>query len=121
MKQERPSELESVTTKVPTGLGNMYLTITFLDKKPFELFATISKSGKEVHAMTEALGRMISLWLRSGESVDDVVDQLIGIAGENPLAIGKGVTLSIPDGIAQVLQKLKMKGEKDALLSNISK
>ena len=109
-KAERPSELKSVTTRVPTGLGNMYITVTFLDEKPFELFATISKSGKEVHAMTEALGRLVSLWLRSGGEVNDIVDQLIGIAGENPLAIGKGVTLSIPDGIAQMLRKLPLKG-----------
>lgn len=103
--KERPDILESKTTCIKTGLGKLYITITYHEGQPFEIFATIGKSGKEVMAMTEAIGRMVSLWLRSGGDIDAVIKQLKDIAGDHPEPTGKVVIKSIPDGIAYVLEK----------------
>jgi len=51
------------------------------------------------------VGRLVSLALRSGVDVRDVVAQIKGIGGEHPVYRGKGLLLSIPDAIAWVLEK----------------
>ncbi|MCK5232036.1 MAG: vitamin B12-dependent ribonucleotide reductase, partial [Desulfobulbaceae bacterium] len=78
---ERPETLEGFTTKVKTGLGYLYVTVTEHNNHPFEVFATIGKSGRSTTAKTEAIGRLISLAFRSGVKVDKVVNQLTGIGG----------------------------------------
>ena len=108
-KKERPEVMNGFTQKVPTGLGTMYLTVNEMDGQPFEVFATIGKSGHSTTAKAEAIGRLVSLALRSGIDVRDVVVQLRGIGGEHPVFRRKGILLSIPDAIAWVLESHYMK------------
>lgn len=108
--KERPETLYGFTTKVVTGYGNLYVTVTEFEGRPFEVFATIGKSGKSTTAKTEAIGRLVSLALRSGVDVADIVDQLKGIGGEHPIFQKDGLILSIPDAIARVLEKKYVKG-----------
>jgi len=110
--RDRPETLDGFTTKVITGMGNLYVTVTEMDGKPFEVFATIGKSGKSTMAKTEAIGRLVSLALRSGIPVDKVVDQLKGICGEHPVFSKDGLVLSIPDAISKVLEKRYLKEQK---------
>ncbi|MFZ0134495.1 MAG: vitamin B12-dependent ribonucleotide reductase [Desulfobacterales bacterium] len=103
--KERPETLEGFTTKTKTGLGQLYVTVTEFDGQPFEVFATIGKSGRSTTAKTEAIGRLVSLALRAGVKVSAIVDQLKGIGGEHPVFQHGGLVLSIPDAIARVLEK----------------
>jgi ribonucleoside-diphosphate reductase alpha chain len=105
----RPETLEGFTTKIKTGLGRLYLTVTEVDGQPFEVFATIGKSGRSTTAKTEAIGRLVSLALRFGVKVDEIVDQLKGIGGEHPVFQEGGLVLSIPDAISRVLEKRYLK------------
>ena len=109
--RKRPDIVWGFTQKVPTGLGVMYLTVNEVDGQPFEVFATIGKSGRSITAKAEAIGRLVSLALRSGVHVRDVVAQIKGIGGEHPVFRGKGLLLSIPDAIAWVLEKRYLKDE----------
>ncbi len=102
---ERPETLLGFTTKIKTGYGHLYVTVTEYDGKPFEVFATIGKSGRSTTAKTEAIGRLVSLALRSGVTVDKIIEQLKGIGGEYPVFQNGGLVLSIPDAIARVLDK----------------
>jgi ribonucleoside-diphosphate reductase alpha chain len=102
---ERPSSLSGITDKIKTGYGNLYVTINTLDGKPFEVFAQIGKSGYSTMADTEAICRLISLALRSGISIEQVIEQLIGIGGASPIYQEGGLVMSIPDAIAKVLNK----------------
>ncbi len=104
MVRKRPDVVQGFTHKVQTGLGFMYLTVNEIDGRPFEVFATIGKSGRSITAKAEAIGRLVSLALRSGVSVRDIVNQIKGIGGEHPVFRGKGLLLSIPDAIAWVLE-----------------
>ena len=106
----RPDIVFGFTQKVKTGMGELYLTVNEIDGKPFEVFATIGKSGRSVTAKAEAIGRLVSLALRSGVSVDDIVGQLKGIGGENPVFQKKGLLLSIPDAVSWVLENRYMEG-----------
>ena len=95
-------------------MGNLYVNVTEYEGRPFEVFAIIGKSGKSTTAKTEAIGRLVSLALRSGIRVEDIVEQLKGIGGEHPVFQEDGLVLSIPDAIAKVLENryLKGKGQK---------
>ncbi|MCJ7578324.1 MAG: ribonucleotide-diphosphate reductase subunit alpha, partial [candidate division Zixibacteria bacterium] len=102
---ERPASLSGITDKIKTGYGNLYVTINTLDGKPFEVFAQIGKSGYSTMADTEAICRLISLALRSGISIEQIIEQLIGIGGASPIFQEGGLVMSIPDAIAKVLNK----------------
>jgi ribonucleoside-diphosphate reductase alpha chain len=106
----RPETLEGFTTKIRTGYGHLYVTVTEYEGQPFEVFATIGKSGRSTTAKTEAIGRLVSLALRSGVTVDKIVNQLKGIGGEYPVFQEGGLVLSIPDAIARVLDKRYLSG-----------
>ena len=110
--RKRPDTLNGFTTRVKTGLGQLYVTVTEYHGKPFEVFATIGKSGRSTTAKTEAIGRLVSLAFRSGVTVDKVVEQLKGIGGEHPVFQNGGLVLSIPDAISRVLENRYLKDER---------
>jgi ribonucleoside-diphosphate reductase alpha chain len=112
--RERPEVVYGFTQKVKTGLGELYLTVNEMDGKPFEVFATIGRSGRSITAKAEAIGRLVSLALRSGIDVRDVVSQLKGIGGEHPVFREKGLLLSIPDAVGWVLENRYLQGKASA-------
>ena len=109
--KRRPQILDGMTEKINTGFGRLYVTINTLDGKPFEVFAQIGKSGHSTMADTEAIGRLVSLALRSGVSVIDIIDQLRNIGGANQVYENGGLVKSIPDAIAKVLHRRFGNGE----------
>ncbi|MFH2064910.1 MAG: vitamin B12-dependent ribonucleotide reductase [Pseudomonadota bacterium] len=113
--QDRPETLEGFTTKIKTGMGHLYVTVTEYDGRPFEVFATIGKSGKSTMAKTEAIGRLISLALRSGVTVDNIVEQVKGIRGEHTVFHNGELVLSIPDAIGQILEQRYVKNANGLL------
>jgi ribonucleoside-diphosphate reductase alpha chain len=72
---------------------------------PFEIFATIGKSGGFFQEQSEGICRLISLALRAGLKVEEVIDNLKGIRGPMPMMSDKGTILSLPDAIGQVLEE----------------
>ncbi len=103
---KRPKTLSGQTTSISTALGNLFVTVNSADGKPFELFAQIGKAGSDVIAFTEAIARLISLALRCGVSVDEIVTQLEGIGGARSVGYGPNRIMSVPDAIGQALRKL---------------
>ncbi|MCL1916099.1 MAG: vitamin B12-dependent ribonucleotide reductase [Desulfovibrionaceae bacterium] len=121
----RPGRLTGITQKVNTGHGTMYVTVNELDGKPFEVFATIGKSGYSIMAKAEAIGRLISLCLRGGTPIKDIARQIRGIGGDSPVFQQgkKGNIQSIPDGIAWVLEDMypecRVENEQGESLHNV--
>ncbi|MEW6413324.1 MAG: vitamin B12-dependent ribonucleotide reductase [Candidatus Zixiibacteriota bacterium] len=103
--EKRPNVLPGITEKIRTGYGNLYVTVNTRDGRPFEVFAHIGKSGYTTMADTEAICRLISLALRSGVPVGQVIRQLRGIGGSSQIFADGAKVSSIPDAIAQVLNK----------------
>src|SRR5947208_4217038 len=82
-KRSRPDLLKGATRRVETPLGTMYVNITEDDKgQPFEVFISLGKAGAPLMADVEAIGRLISLALRSGIPIREVYRQLRGIRSE---------------------------------------
>jgi ribonucleoside-diphosphate reductase alpha chain len=102
----RPEVLTGQTYKVKTGYGNLYITINNDENgQPFEVFATIGKSGGFFQEQSEGICRLISLALRAGVGVDDIISDLKGIRGPMPVLTNKGTVLSLPDAIGQILEE----------------
>jgi ribonucleoside-diphosphate reductase alpha chain len=105
-KRNRPAALKGATRRMPSPLGDLYVTVNEDDSgKPFEVFATLGKAGGAAMADVEGIGRLISLALRSGIPMVDVIQQLRGIACDRAVGIGPNKVLSVPDAIAQALSQ----------------
>ena len=102
-ERERPDQIRGSTTRIRTGCGPLFVTINDDEHgTPFELFATLGKAGGCAAAQTEAIGRLVSLALRSGAPVETVHDHLRGITCHGPSGFGPTRVLSCGDAIAQV-------------------
>jgi len=103
-KRTRPATLRGTTRRMPSPLGDLYVTINEDETgKPFELFATLGKAGGAAMADAEAIGRLISLALRSGIPIMDIHRQLAGISCDRAVGFGPNKVLSVPDAIAQAI------------------
>jgi ribonucleoside-diphosphate reductase alpha chain len=102
----RPKTLTGHTTSINTPLGNLFVTVNTVEGKPFELFAQIGKAGSDVIAFTEAIARLISLALRCGVAVDEIVTQLVGIGGARSVGFGPNRIMSVPDAIGRAIKEL---------------
>src|SRR3989338_6320973 len=89
-----------------TGYGTLFVTINNDETgAPFEIFATIGKSGGFFQEQSEGICRLISLALRAGIKNEEIIKMLKGIRGPMPVMTEKGTVLSLPDAIAQVLEE----------------
>ncbi len=105
-KRHRPSLLKGWTMKVQSPLGDLYVTINEDERgRPFEVFCTVGKAGGAAMADTEAIGRLISLALRSGIPITAVRDQLRGISCDRAVGVGAQKVLSAPDAVAQAIER----------------
>ncbi|MDP4008911.1 MAG: adenosylcobalamin-dependent ribonucleoside-diphosphate reductase [bacterium] len=101
----RPEVMSGKTYRIKTGYGKLFVTINNDEHgKPFEVFTTIGKSGGYFQEQSEAMGRLISLALRSNVSPEEVVEHLKGIRGPMPVFTEKGTVLSLPDAIGKILE-----------------
>ncbi len=111
-RRPRPSALRGLTYRKETPLGTAYVTVNINGgNQPFEVFMNVGKAGSDVAAVSEALGRLISLVLRlpspldANERLKMVVDQLAGIGGGRSMGFGANRVRSLPDAVAQMLRE----------------
>jgi len=105
-KRSRPDLLKGATRRVETPLGTMYVNITEDDKgQPFEVFISLGKAGAPLMADVEAIGRLISLALRSGIPLREVYRQLRGISSDRVVGLGPNKVMSVPDAIGIAIEK----------------
>jgi ribonucleoside-diphosphate reductase alpha chain len=105
-KRSRPDKLRSTSIRKETPLGTMFVHITEDDRgQPFEVFVTLGKAGGSAMADAEAMGRMISLALRSGIPLMEVHRQLRGISSDRAVGLGPNKVLSVPDAIGLALEE----------------
>jgi ribonucleoside-diphosphate reductase alpha chain len=105
-KRSRPDVLRGTTRRVETPLGTLYVTITEDERgQPFEVFMTLGKAGGALMADVEALGRLISLALRSGIPIKEIYRQLRGISSDRVIGLGPNKILSVPDAVGIAIER----------------
>jgi ribonucleoside-diphosphate reductase alpha chain len=105
-KRSRPDKLRGTTIRKETPLGTMFVNITEDDKgQPFEVFLMLGKAGGSAMADAEAMGRLISLALRSGIPVSAIHKQLRGISSDRAVGLGPNKVLSLPDAIGIAIEE----------------
>ncbi len=108
----RPRSLPSTTTKLNTEMGSLFVSVSVNeDGEPFEVFGFLGKGGSFQHGVTELACRLISLHLRRGTSLEEVIEQIQGIQEMQPFWNQMGDGRSVPvhglgDGIAHILKSL---------------
>ncbi|CAM3765804.1 adenosylcobalamin-dependent ribonucleoside-diphosphate reductase [Marinicrinis lubricantis] len=105
--KRRPQVLSGATYKFNTPFGMAYITINDLDGHPSEIFLNVGKAGSDVFAMSEALGRVCSLFLRYGEHGQKerlLIKHLKGIGGSGGIGFGPNRVESIADAVAKSLE-----------------
>ena len=106
LPRPRPPVTVGVTEKVKIGCGNLYVSVNADDHSICEVFTNTGRAGG-CASQSEATARLISIAIRSGISVDAIIEQISGI--RCPACIrreGVNVT-SCPDAISRVLKKYK--------------
>ncbi len=105
-KRSRPELLRGTTRRIETPLGTLYVTITEDDRaQPFEVFMSLGKAGGALMADVEAIGRLISLALRSGIPLKEIYRQLRGISSDRVMGLGPSKILSVPDAVGIAIER----------------
>jgi ribonucleoside-diphosphate reductase alpha chain len=105
-KRSRPELLKGAVRRVETPLGTMYVTITEDEKgQPFEVFMSLGKAGGALMADVEAMGRLISLALRSGIPMKEIHRQLRGISSDRVIGLGANKVMSVPDAVGIAIER----------------
>ena len=107
--------LPTRTFEIETAFGTMQVYVTELRDhpgRPYDVRLQVGKAGNDKTADVEAIGRMASVALRSGVSVEILVDQLEGIGGQSVYGFGPRRVRSAGDGVGKLLRRLYL-GEEE--------
>ncbi len=111
-RMPRPTMLQGLTYKSDSPSGKLYVTLNHDEKDNlFEVFINHGKSGSDLMALADALGRMISFVLRihstvpARERVREIISELAGIGGSRSIGFGENRVRSLPDAISKILAK----------------
>lgn len=106
-KVEIPVAAHGLRIRKRCDVGNVYTSVFKNETgRPIEVFVTVGKSGAYVAGAAEVTGRLSSLALRYGASVEEVADELIGISCGQPYGVGATAILSLFDAVGKSLAEV---------------
>jgi ribonucleoside-diphosphate reductase alpha chain len=111
--RKRPEVIKGTTRLMKTGCGNLYVTINEdEDGNLFELFTQMGKAGGCASSQAEAIGRLVSLALRSNIEPEELGKQLKGISCHSPAWANGGKISSCSDAISKAIERYGERGTK---------
>lgn len=116
-----PNILPATRIRMATGHGTIFITISYdaETRNPLEAFIWQGRSGSCNLAYLEAMGRLISISLRSGVSVNVIIEQLRGERCQHAGPHEGRMVLSIPDAVGQALQEFMSGQGKDVNIEEV--
>lgn len=110
VSKDRAEKLSGSTYKIKTPQGRAFITVNRNGgDNIFEVFLNVGKAGSDTAAISEAMGRIISGWLRSSVNPRltalEIIEQLSGIGGRLSVGYGQSKVSSLPDAVAKVLTR----------------
>ena len=120
----RPAVLSGRTFKGDTPFGTIYITVNEdPEGVPYEIFITIGKSGSDLQAQAESMGRVMSLSIQAlpeqqrFSMLKILADQLQGIGGARMTGFGPKRVVSVPDAIGQLISKHYISPKEDRTIT----
>ena len=111
--RKRPEAIIGETRTMKTGCGTIYITVNEDEHgQLFELFTHMGKAGGCASSQAEAIGRLVSLALRSNIEPEAIINQLKGITCHQQTWSSGGKITSCSDAIAKALEKYTEKGDQ---------
>ncbi len=104
-KLKRPKITQGTVTRIETGCGHLYITIGRDNGNIIEVFAQLGKAGGCAKAQGEAITRLLSLELKYGIPIEEMIKELENISCPNHVLDNGEQILSCADAIAKVLKK----------------
>lgn len=101
----RPEITMGLTERARTGCGNLYVTVNYDEQGICEVFTSTGKAGG-CPSQSEAVARLVSIALRSGISVEEIMNQMKGIRCPSTVRQAGLKCTSCPDAIAKVIKKV---------------
>jgi ribonucleotide reductase alpha subunit len=101
---KRPRNLVGFTYKVQSGCGKLFVTINEHNGKPYEVFIQSGGSGG-CEAGNQALGRTISLALRNGGDIRNIIKQLCKVKCPAALRNVRSEGKSCSDIVGKLMQE----------------
>jgi ribonucleoside-diphosphate reductase alpha chain len=105
-----PPMLPAVRIRQTTPFGHMHIAITVdpINEREMEIFAQLGKAGDVASSDLEAISRMVSLYLRIGGSLEDIIDQLEGIGSHMAIPTKDGKVISLADALGKSLRRYNL-------------
>ncbi|MBC8570599.1 vitamin B12-dependent ribonucleotide reductase [Zongyangia hominis] len=105
LPRPRPEITSGMTERMKIGCGNLYVTVNYDENGICEVFTSTGKAGG-CPSQSEATARLVSIALRSGIDLDEIIDQLRGIRCPSTIRRQDVTCTSCPDAIAKVIKKV---------------
>ena len=106
-KKATPIMARGVRLKKKCDLGSVYTSIFYeAGDGPVEVFVTLGKSGGFIAGAAEATGRLASLCLKYGVSLDEIAEQIVGISCGQKIGLGNGTVFSMFDAVGKSLLEI---------------
>jgi ribonucleoside-diphosphate reductase alpha chain len=108
--KKRPQVVHGYTRQVNAPEGKVNVTINSDENGALEVFVNVGKAGSDMAALSEALGRLISLNLQIPSTLSqdhrilEIIKQLRGIGGSRSVGFGIHQVRSLPDAVARALE-----------------
>jgi len=122
----RPKVLHGYTRQVVAPEGTVHVTLNSDDAGDLrEVFVNVGRSGSDISALSEALGRLISLILQMDASVANadklylIQSQLNGIGGSGFVGFGPNRVASLADAVSKVIREHPLNLGQPNLVSHV--
>ena len=105
-----PTMLPAIRMRQTTPFGHMHVAVTVdpTSEQEMEIFAQLGKAGDVASSDLEAISRMVSLYLRIGGSLDDIIEQLKGIGSHMTIPSKDGKVTSLADALGKSLHRYNL-------------
>jgi len=111
-KKKTPEVARGVRMRKACDAGKVYTSVFFEDGDgPVEVFVTLGKSGGYMAGSAEVTGRLASLALKYGATLDEIAEELVGISCGQRVGLGTNSVLSMFDAVGKMLMEVS-RGEQ---------
>jgi len=111
-KKKTPEAARGVRLRKTCDVGKVYTSVFFEEGDgPVEVFVNLGKSGGYLAGASEVTGRLASLALKYGATLDEVADELVGVSCGQKVGLGSNAILSMFDAVGKAILEIS-RGEQ---------